>query len=161
MIVGGKDIAANGKMVGGYKHRKQKKEYYAIARIAFGRIFLWNKNTIQNVTIVSLKSQVIISPANKNVQSGDDTMALQSFLIGKNSKNIDIEDVKEKKLFQRALKKLGRLHPDEMYGFEPALCLGRLPILNNLRKVKIIAHLVLLEQFDELQVMHLDVSRSL
>lgn len=140
---------------------ENKREYYAIARTAFGRVFLWNKNTGQNVTLVPLNSQIITSPANKNVQSGDDTIALRSFLIGKDSKNLDIEDVKEKKLFQRALKKLGRLKPDEMYGFEPALCLGGLPILDNLRKVKIIAHLVLLEQLGEVEIMHLDVTRHL
>lgn len=92
---------------------------------------------------------------------GNDTIALQSFFIGKDPKNLDIDDIKEKKLFQRALKKLGRLSQDEMYAFEPALCLGGLSILGNLRKVKIIPHLFLLEQLSEIEIMHLDVSRLL
>jgi hypothetical protein len=140
---------------------ENKSDYLAIARTAFGRIFLWNKKAGQNVTIVSLDSQIITSPPNKKVAAGDDTIPLQSFLIGKDPDRLDIEDVKEKKLFKRALKKLGPVAEDEMYGFEPALCMGGMPVLENIRKVKIIEHLILLEQFGEIEIMHIDVSRHL
>lgn len=140
---------------------ENKDDYLAIARTAFGRTFLWNKKTGQNVTIVPLDSQIITSPPNKTVLAGDDTIPLQSFLIGKKADRLDIEDVKEKKLFKRALKKLGPVAADEMYGFEPALCIGGMPVLENLRKVKIIEHLTLLEQLGEIEIMHLDVSRHL
>ncbi|WP_177196601.1 GAD-like domain-containing protein [Duganella sp. CF517] len=140
---------------------ENRSDYLAIARTAFGRIFLWNKKSGQNVTIVPLDSQIITSPANKKVVAGDDTIALQSFLIGKEPDRLDIEDVKEKKLFKRALKKLGPVAVDEMYGFEPALCIGGMPVLENIKKVKIIEHLILLEQLGEIEIMHIDVSRHL
>ena len=39
---------------------ENKSDYLAIARTAFGRIFLWNKEAGQTVTIVSLDSQIIL-----------------------------------------------------------------------------------------------------
>ncbi|USX11280.1 DUF1851 domain-containing protein [Oxalobacteraceae bacterium OTU3CAMAD1] len=140
---------------------ENKSDYLAIARTAFGRIFLWNKEAGQTVTIVSLDSQIITSPPNKKVVAGDDTIPLQSFLIGKEPDRLDIEDVKEKKLFKRALKKLGPVAEDEMYGFEPALCIGGMPVLENIRKFKTIEHLILLERFGEIEIMHIDVGRHL
>jgi hypothetical protein len=43
-----------------------------------------------------------------------------------------------------------------MYAFEPALCLGGLPKLENLVKVKMIEHLVLLSQLAEIDYSHID-----
>lgn len=88
-----------------------KNEYYAIARTAFGRIFLWNKKAGQSVTIVLLTSQIITSPENKNVRLGNDTIALQSFFIGKDPKILDIDDIKEKKLISERIKKIRSTQP--------------------------------------------------
>lgn len=74
---------------------------------------------------------------------------------------LDIEDEKEKKIFKRAVKKLGALRADEMYGFEPALVIGGAPKLDNLVKVKVIEHLILLQQFGKIEILHMDVSRHL
>lgn len=138
-----------------------KENYYAIARSAFGRIFLWNKKKGQNVVIDALYSQIITSPPDKYVVSGEDTKSLQAFFSSTRTDELDIEDVNEKNLFKRALKKLGPVASDEMYGFEPALSIGGMPKLENMAKVKIVAHLILLEQLDDVEIMHLDVSRHL
>lgn len=140
---------------------ENKSDYFAIARSAFGRIFLWNKKAGQNVTIDSLSGRIITSLADKKVIAGDDTKAIQYFISGENADGLDFDDSEEKKLFKRALKKLGALKEDEMYGFEPALCVSGLPILKNLVKVKIIVHLILLEQLCDIEILHLDVSRHL
>ncbi|MNJ79554.1 hypothetical protein D3C77_776150 [compost metagenome] len=54
-------------------------------------------------------------------------------------------------LFKSALKKLGQLKSDEMYGFVPALALGGAMELKNLQKVKTIEHLEFLSQLSPLQ----------
>jgi len=54
-------------------------------------------------------------------------------------------------LFKPALKKLGRLGPDEMYGFIPAFMLGGPDDLKHLEKVKIVEHLIFLSQIAELK----------
>ncbi|WP_209713648.1 T6SS immunity protein Tdi1 domain-containing protein [Duganella sp. 1411] len=58
------------------------------------------------------------------------------FLSKKKADRLDIEDVKEKNLFKRALKKLGPVAADEMYGFEPALCIGGMTVWKILEKSK-------------------------
>lgn len=58
----------------------------------------------------------------------------------------DLSDANEEPLFERALKALGPLAPDEMYGFEPALVLGGTITLDRLRKVKLDQHLTILRQ---------------
>lgn len=49
-------------------------------------------------------------------------------------------------LFEKALRTLGPLQPDEMYGFVPALALGGSADLKHLQKVKTIEHLTFLSQ---------------
>jgi hypothetical protein len=138
-----------------------KENYLVIARSAFGRIFLWNKKTGQNVTIIPLDSLIITSPPDEDVAAGDDTDSLQAFLGEAEPETLDMEDVKEKKLFEKALRKLGPVAADEMYGFEPALAIGGLPVLDNMVKVKIVPHLILLAQLGEIEVLHIDVSKIL
>ena len=135
--------------------------YFAVARTAFGRLFLWNKSYGQAVTISPLLAEIITRPTNKSVLAGDDVSAVEAFLATKEPNSLDIEDEKEKKIFKRAVKKLGTLKSDEMYGFEPALVIGGTPKLENLTKVKIIEHLILLQQFGDVEVLHMDVSRHL
>jgi hypothetical protein len=65
------------------------------------------------------------------------------------------------KVLKKALKKLGPLHPDEMYGFEPALAVGGTSKIENLVKVKMIEHLILLSQLTEIELVHIDVRRPL
>lgn len=70
------------------------------------------------------------------------------FFGGRDRKGNDFDN-----LFAPALKKLGRLKHDEMYGFVPALALGGPATLDHLQKVKAVEHLVLLAQLSELWVM--------
>ncbi|WP_439853678.1 T6SS immunity protein Tdi1 domain-containing protein [Pseudomonas yamanorum] len=51
-----------------------------------------------------------------------------------------------KPLFQRALAKLGPLGADEMYAFEPALCIRGKADLKHMKKVDIHVHLMILDQ---------------
>ncbi len=62
-------------------------------------------------------------------------------------------DCLDRPLFDRAVKSLGPLAADEMYGFEPALALGGKAELESLRRVKAVEHLVLLAQLGKRQVM--------
>jgi hypothetical protein len=135
--------------------------YFAIARTAFGRVFLWNKSSGQTATISGLFSEIITTPPNRSVLAGDEVSAVEAFMATKEPDALDIEDEKEKKIFKRAVEKLGALKADEMYGFEPALVIGGAPKLDNLVKVKVIEHLILLQQFGEIEILHMDVSRHL
>lgn len=54
-------------------------------------------------------------------------------------------------LFAPALKALGRLKYDEIYGFVPALAFGGEPALKRLKKVKDVEHMLLLAQLEPMQ----------
>lgn len=131
--------------------------YNVIARSAFGDLFVWGTKSGASVIIHPLSSSVTTKNANINVQKGNPEAALTAFFVAKSKDTLDFEDLNEKPLFKRALKKLGSLRSDEMYAFEPALCLGGLPKLENLVKVKIVEHLVLLSQLDTIEHHHIDL----
>lgn len=136
---------------------KNPKDFLVIARNAFGKLFLWSKTTGQNVTISPLTSLILTSPPDDDVSAGNDTEPLQFFISEVSPENLDFRDYKKKNLFDRALKKAGPVGADEMYGFEPALSIGGMPKIENLVKVKLIPHLVLLEQLSDVEVKHIDV----
>jgi hypothetical protein len=138
-----------------------KQNYLAIARSAFGRIFLWNKKTGQNITIISLDSLIITSAPDEDVAAGDDTDALQDFLCEIDPDYLDMQDTRENNLFKRVLRKLGPVAVDEMYCFEPALAIGGSPILGNIAIVKIIPQLIFLAQLGDVEILHIDVSKIL
>lgn len=54
-------------------------------------------------------------------------------------------------LFKPALKELGQLNHDEMYGFVPALMLGGSDQLKFLKKVSAVEHLIFLSQLTDLE----------
>ena len=127
------------------------REYHAIARTAFGKLFLWGEKTGQTITINPLFSQVTITNHDPDIKTEADLIA-SIFFSSLDIDYLDIEDVNDKPLFKRAQKKLGTLSANEMYGFEPALCLGGLPKIENMRKLDTVAHLALLAQFGEIEI---------
>ena len=58
----------------------------------------------------------------------------------------DFYDLNDKPLFQRALKKLGRIDVGECYGFVPALALGGSPDIANLKRLKAPEHFAIVVQ---------------
>jgi len=59
------------------------------------------------------------------------------------------------------LKRLGRLEPDELYGFEPTLALGGVERLENLAKVKAVEHLLILAQLGEKEIRENEAIKAL
>jgi hypothetical protein len=133
-------------------------KYHAIARTAFGQLFLWDQRSGQTVTISPHYSQIFTSPPDSDVTSGNSDFTLKCFFSGQVASSLDFDDYKDKPLFKRAVKKLGILESDEMYSFEPALTIGGMPKLENLVIVKMVEQLVLLEQLGDVEVLHMDVS---
>jgi hypothetical protein len=119
--------------------------YYVIARSAFGDLYLWGQKTGVTLEICSLGSFATPrfrtkAPLEKHIQM---------FFGSTGRKENDFGDY-----FAPALKKLGRLKSDEMYGFVPAIAAGGSSDFDKLQKLKIVEHLVFLAQLDELRVMN-------
>lgn len=120
--------------------------YRVIARTAFGKLYVWGENTNRSVTI-SCPTHAIIAIENKVKSVAPDTeSAVQTFFAMSSKEKYDLTDMSEKPLFTQALKKLGPLGPDEVYGFEPALVAGGEWSVNNLAKLNLDIHLTILRQ---------------
>lgn len=118
--------------------------YHVIARSAFGDLYLWGEATGASLKITSILSRYSI---HKSIYVGDRMdKGVQAFMVTKRVGTNDYGD-----LFKPAMKKLGRLGPDEMYGFTPAFMLGGPDDLEHLEKVKIVEHLIFLSQVAELK----------
>jgi hypothetical protein len=118
--------------------------YHVIARSAFGTLYLWGEQTGDTLRIFAPASCGFSSAADNDV---DRDFQMRVFFGSLWRDTNDVEG-----LFAPALKQLGRLAHDEMYGFVPALALGGAPTLANLKKVKAVEHLVILAQIEPLYV---------
>jgi len=119
--------------------------YHIIARSAFGDLYFWGEKTGNSVNLFAPGSFCI--PRKSKVATKNINFAMQLFFGMLDRERNDFEG-----MFGPALKKLGRLQTDEMYGFVPAVALGGESSIENLQKVKAVEHLVLLAQLAPLEV---------
>ena len=125
---------------------EQVDSFHAIARTAFGTLYLCGEKTGRSVTIDCATNAMFVLPRGLHPKAKEDLdRSIRSFL-GLDKDECDLKDETGQPLFDRALAKLGPLAPDEMYGFEPALVAGGKMRLQNLRKVKLDQHLTILRQ---------------
>ncbi|AKT33051.1 GAD-like domain-containing protein [Pseudomonas syringae pv. actinidiae] len=118
--------------------------YHVIARSAFGILYIWGENSGYCLTLNSYISRY---SARTSIFIGDNLdFGVKAFFSSMIAEYNDLDD-----LFKPALKSLGPLKHDEMYGFVPALALGGPMELKNLQKVKTIEHLTFLSQLSPLQ----------
>lgn len=133
---------------------KDEDDYHVVARTAFGALFVWGKKSGMGLQINAPHG--IIFPdrsAAKRVQDTSEDFALQIFFECLTQKSVDFPNDQDKPLFKKALKRLGPLQEDEVYGFEPALALGGAASLANLRKLKIAPHLEILSELGPPSIM--------
>jgi len=130
-----------------------EEDHHAIARGAFGEIYLWGEKSGQNLTISAPQSMIFPRDQREKIKAGKGDFLVRMFFSNRDKKKIDEKDFLEQPLFDRAAEKLGPLAPDEMYGFQPALALGGQADLKFLHKVKAIEHLVLLAQLHPPRIM--------
>jgi hypothetical protein len=128
--------------------------YHLIALGAFGTLYFWGEKNGGNLTVMA--PDAVALP--RRVRWQDLEAAMRAFFGVHQPGASDFSDTSGKPLFARALNKLGRLAPGEMYGFVPALALGGPATLEHLQRVKAVEHLVMLAQLSELRVSNLLMS---
>ncbi|USA47509.1 DUF1851 domain-containing protein [Acinetobacter sp. C26M] len=122
--------------------------YYVLARSAFGELLLWGENNFYRYYIKPMEG--ILHDTEEKTETAEFYGDLFFFYSDKDS--LDHIDKNGKKLFNRAVKKLGVLKADEMYAFEPALALGGEESLSHLAKVNLPVHMKLLKQVTPLHL---------
>jgi len=120
-------------------------ESLVYAYTAFGKLLVWNARW-QDVRINLPVRRIVPFQATSPPPDEDRNLALTSALATISLATADHRDGSEKPLFERAVKKLGPLEFDEVYGFFPALALGGTPALSHLRRVKAPEHFSILAQ---------------
>jgi hypothetical protein len=124
----------------------ERDSHHIIARGAFGDLYFWGERTGYSLNL-SAPGAFVLPMADMNI-SGSLDEQVQKFFGFRDREENDFDG-----LFAPALKKLGRLQHDEMYGFVPALALGGPATIEHLQKVKAVEHLVLLAQLSDLRVL--------
>lgn len=123
----------------------EKDAYHLIARSAFGELYFWGERSGDSLKLFAPGAYCF---PRESLFKNDLERRLRMFFSNRDRNENDFAD-----LFSPALKKLGPLDYDEMYGFVPALALGGPSDLAHLQKVKAVEHLVFLAQLESLEIM--------
>ncbi len=121
-------------------------DYHVIARTAFGKLHAWGARNNRSLVISCPTNSLVAIDKELRTPEEDPTLAMQIFFSSKSKKGCDLKDATGKSLFDQALKKLGPLAPNEVYGFEPALVAGGANRVENLSKLDLFAHLTILRE---------------
>ncbi|AOK19618.1 hypothetical protein WL02_18180 [Burkholderia ubonensis] len=116
-------------------------KYHAIVRTAFGDLFLWGEVTGPTITLSCPLHVLVFVPETIEEKVENADQALSIFFATLSRAGCD-----KGNLFELALKQLGPLGPEDMYGFEPALIAGGEISIDHLKKVNLDVHLSILRQ---------------
>lgn len=119
---------------------------YIFAYTVFGTVFAWSER--HGLIRIDLnRGEVIANELTKKRTEGrkEDAVTALLFRLTKND-SLDAYDDDDKKLYSRAVKKLGRPGIGQAFGFFPALAMGGAPRLENLRIVPALEHFLFLAQ---------------
>lgn len=130
-----------------------KDNYHVIARTAFGGLFLWGEHSGASLRIYPAWGMIYPSfHIEEYLKDGSD-FSIQLFFSGCKKEYMDFIDEDQNYLFDRAVKKLGPLDENTIYGFVPALVTGGQAKLDNLQRLDVFAHLEFLAQIGPRKIM--------
>src|SRR5262245_53740131 len=116
-----------------FLHGYQSADAHAMFRTGFGDMVFYYRGKIYHLSAVTLR----------HAEIGGSLEAVLKLDLGQRA---SLDAVFFFNLFKKARRSLGELTEEEVYGFFPALPLGGEPIVNNLRRVNLKAHLKFLSQ---------------
>ncbi|EKS4614625.1 DUF1851 domain-containing protein [Salmonella enterica] len=127
--------------------------YHVIARTAFGDLYAFGESTGRNITVMPLLNRLIFNERNFIKKTADVLDSeIVSFLASSSQKRFDLIDDNDNYLFDKAIKKLGALADNEMFGLEPAYVLGGHLQLENLSKLDCRIHLMILRELSSPEI---------
>lgn len=124
------------------------KDCHVVGYGPFGNLMVWSqRHWLCEVDFVHarLDAPRLLDPAKKlNANT-----PIVASLLGHPPDSLDAYDEDGKKLFARAVRKLGRPGPGQAFGFVPALAMGGAPTLKNIRIVPALEHFLFLAQLQQ------------
>jgi hypothetical protein len=111
--------------------------FHVFAKDAFATLYLVAEVIGETITInIAFNSIITLESKFKQISENKDSV-IESFFIGTDKEDTDMEDTYEEPLFDRALEKLGMLKKDEVYAFKGLLNTGADQTIENLIKMNI------------------------
>lgn len=132
---------------------EQRTDLTVIGRTAFGRLYVWAKRKGHVISIdpgVNLLSYDKEDDENALDDTAEDKK-MRYYFGNKSPGDFDDPDEHDEPLFARALKKLGPVKNDEMYGYSHRLAMGGKALLSNLEIVKLHVYHDIAQQMEPLQ----------
>lgn len=118
---------------------------------AFGKLLLWHKQYFTiDLDLIDLRMSCVGFFRKEDPDERD--IVIASVLMNLDGKSFDKNDESGKPLFKRAFKKLGRLMPDHIYAFRPALALGGTPDVKSLTIYSGMEHMSFLSQLGPIEL---------
>ena len=127
------------------------RELYAVARTAFGEVYLWERGK-GNVADIGLLANLIMLDAVKDRQDltrEEEEFEMVKFIGLHEPYTLDCKDSNRQLLFDRALKKFGRLENNEMYGYKLNPAMGGKKSITNLDKVDLFVYADIQRQLEK------------
>jgi hypothetical protein len=137
---------------------ENRKDLSVIARSAFGYLYVWAKGRGKVITINPNLNTIHFDPKNNATQldDGREDMKMRYYWGYCHIGSFDKTDESEKPMFARALKTLGQLKSDEMYGYKHRPALGGKEVVSNLDIVKLEVYHHIAQQMEPPQVITLN-----
>lgn len=140
---------------------QDKDDYIAVTRTALGEIDVWGRRTGYSFSISVISDGIEVKRKNNEagIAKGEANKWGESIFFGCGLLEYgtpEMDDDIDIRLFLAALKRLGPLGPDQMYGFVPALPLGGKLNADNLQIVSAPEHLTMLASISERPVLTFD-----
>ena len=129
---------------------KDRKNLYVVARSAFGKLYIWERSK-GNITNISLIRNSIVLQAAKdrqNLTAEEEEFEMNRFIGTSEPSDFEVKDTSGKPMFDRALKKFGRLKSNEMYGYKLNPALGGKEGITNLDKLDLFIYADIQLQLD-------------
>jgi len=120
---------------------EDRKNLFVVARNAFGKLYVWETTKGGSLILLSINNMIFSSADadRENYTKEEENFEMINY-ISKNPISLDDDDASGNPLFERALKKLGKLESDEMYGYKLSHFLGGKESITNLTKMNLFNH---------------------
>ncbi|MBU3013272.1 DUF1851 domain-containing protein [Poseidonibacter lekithochrous] len=140
---------------------ENRKDIYVIARSAFGQLYIWEPKKGNTLSLLSMMNMIFLSADadRENFNKEEENYAMNRF-ISINPKHCDEDDASSKPLFHRALKKLGKVEKNEMYGYKLSHFLGGKESIRNLEKMDLFNHYSIQKQLKEPTISISDIENN-
>jgi hypothetical protein len=130
---------------------ENRKNLYVVARSAFGELYVWESGKGNTLSIFSMMNMIFLSADadRENFTTEEENFNMIGFLGTSRPSSLDQEDASSNPLFERALKKLGKVETNEMYAYKLSHFLGGKESIRNLVKVDLFNHASIQKQLKE------------